>query len=57
MSEETNTCYLLDRYMEPVPQEDDDNDEWYEDPYATKPILTDQLVVINVDARIDFLLI
>lgn len=33
--EDTNTCYLIDRYMEPVPQEDEDNaDEWYHDPYA-----------------------
>lgn len=33
--EDTNTCYLIDRYMEPVPQGDEDNaDEWYHDPYA-----------------------
>lgn len=34
-NEETNTCYLLDRFMEPVPAEEDEyDDEWYEDPYA-----------------------
>lgn len=34
--EEANTCYLLDRFMEPVPAEDvaDDVDDWYEDSYA-----------------------
>ena len=33
--DETNTCYLLDRYMEPVPtEEEDEDDQWYEDPYA-----------------------
>lgn len=33
--DDTNTCYLLDRYMEPIPKEDDNtDDEWYEDPYA-----------------------
>ena len=30
----TNTCYLLDRYMEPIPVEDEGNDEWYNEPYA-----------------------
>lgn len=33
-NEATNTCYLLDRHMESIPQNSDDNDEWYEDPYA-----------------------
>lgn len=32
--DETNTCYLLDRYMEIVPAEEEENEEWYEDPYA-----------------------
>ena len=34
-NEDTNTCYLLDRNMEPVPIEEDvEDDEWYDDPYA-----------------------
>lgn len=34
-NEDTNTCYLLDRYMEPVQIEGQEcDDEWYEDPYA-----------------------
>ena len=34
-NEDTNTCYLLDRNMEPVPIEEDVEDaEWYDDPYA-----------------------
>lgn len=32
--EESNTCYLLNRHMEPVPHVENINDEWYEDPYA-----------------------
>ena len=33
--EETNRCYLVDRNMEPLPMENEyDDDEWYEDPYA-----------------------
>lgn len=33
--DDTNTCYLLDRFMERIPLEDeDDEDRWYEDPYA-----------------------
>lgn len=30
----TNNCYLLDKNMDPVPIDDIDEDEWYEDPYA-----------------------
>lgn len=32
--DETNTCYLLDRFMEAVTTEEDEDDEWYEDSYA-----------------------
>jgi len=34
--EESNSCYLLDRFMQPVPKSDDEDedDEWYDDPYA-----------------------
>lgn len=34
--DDTNTCYLLDRFMEPVRTEEDEEDnDWYEDPYAS----------------------
>ena len=34
-NEDTNTCYLLDRNMEPIPTEEEgEDDEWYDDPYA-----------------------
>lgn len=32
--DETNSCYLLDRYMDPVLTEEEEDNEWYEDPYA-----------------------
>jgi len=32
--EDTNSCYMVDRNMDPIPYEDDeDDDEWYVDPY------------------------
>lgn len=37
--DDTNTCFLLDRYMEPVPMEDiDENCEWEDDPYADEKV-------------------
>lgn len=33
--DETNSCYLLNKYMEPIPMEDEEDDnDWYEEPYA-----------------------
>ena len=32
--EETNTCFMIDKNMMPVPIDDIGDDEWYEDPYA-----------------------
>ncbi len=32
--EKSNTCFLLDRYMKPINISEDQEIEWYEDPYS-----------------------